>query len=156
MNMLDKKTLITLAVVVVVTAALSVVSMTWWTRATDQKRCAEFAAERAVSKQIVDKLRADFAEQVKRGDEAEGRAQVATQQIAGLETELAQYGAAGQRAVARQEKAVKDYEVKRTSIANSTDACVLCQQLCTEREQQSTTDNDIRCGADYCQQYCQH
>lgn len=152
--MFNRNNLIALAVVVVLTIGLTLLAANWYTRATDKKKRAEFDAALAVSKQINDQLRKERDEQAKRGDEAAERAAKLETQVPGLQAELAKFGAAGAAAIKRQEEAAKQYEKDKTTIRNSTDACALCQWLCTEREKQSTADVDLRCPADYCQQYC--
>lgn len=139
--------------VVLLAVAFSIIDrLTGWT---DSKRRAKFDAERQVSKQIIDKMRQDLAAENARADEAEQRAQKGEAKAQGLEAELDQFGARGDAAIKRQEEAVKNFDVQKTAIRNATDPCVLCRELCAEREKQSTADFDVRCAPDYCATICQ-
>jgi len=152
--MFTKQSIIAFVVAVLLVSGLTIFLYDRWVKATDVKRRAEFDAERAVSKQITDTLRQERDEQKRRADEAEQRALVATEKVAGLQAEFAKFGAAGAAAIKRQEEAAKQYELDKTSIRNTVDACALCQSMCAERERQSTADNDLRCSPTLCQQYC--
>lgn len=153
--MFNRNTLITIGVVILVTIGATIIGTNLYTKRTDQKKRAEFDAALAVSKQINEKLRQERDEAIKKGDEHQALAEKETQKVAGLQAELARFGAAGAAAVKRQEDAAKTYEKDKTDIRSSTDACALCNWLCDERAKQSTDELDYRCPADYCGQYCQ-
>lgn len=127
---------------------------------------ARFTHSRAVQKyqkdkeaytKQVDELTKKLIAEKARADEHEQQALVLSKQVPALEAELARFGAAGQKAVERQEQAKVKYEAEVNTIRGNNDACVLCRNLCAERASLSDINDparDYRCAANYCDTAC--
>jgi len=117
----------------------------------------QYQKDRETYTKLNDELTRKLLEEKARADAHEQRALVLEKQVPALEAELERFGAAGEKAVARQEEAKKNYEAEVNAIRDNNDACLLCRNLCAERERISdTTDptRDYRCAAGFCAALC--